>query len=59
MGEMKSAPRVLVGNPVGKVPSGDLRQRGERNINMGLKCIISGIVFWCISLRTGSGVWSV
>jgi hypothetical protein len=26
---MKSAPRVLVGNPEGKVPFGDLRHRGK------------------------------
>lgn len=40
---MKSAPRVLVSNSEGKVPSEDLRLRGERNINMGLKCKINGI----------------
>jgi hypothetical protein len=32
VGETKSATGVLVGNPKGKVPSGDLRYGGEPNI---------------------------
>jgi hypothetical protein len=31
VGKMKSAPKVLVGNPEGKVLSGDLRHRGIIN----------------------------
>jgi hypothetical protein len=53
---MKSAPRVLVGNPEGKVQYGDLRHRGEHNIKVDLKCIICGILHRCISLRTGSSM---
>jgi len=40
VGDMKSASSVLGGNPEGKVQSGDIRHRGERNIKMDLKCII-------------------
>jgi hypothetical protein len=57
--EIKSAPRVLVGNHEGKVPSGDIRHRGERYVKMDLKYIICGILHRCISLRTGSSVRSV
>jgi len=44
---MKSAPRILAGSPEGKVLVVGLRHRGERNIKMDLKCIISGTLHRC------------